>query len=434
MSRIFSFIKKLNLSQSCSLFVASFVFITGLILSFISWSNLNNQLSATQLKSIHQQLQRLTISIAPSLLLHDRISLNVTLQEWTKASEINFIRVLNTSHQAIAEAGQQKKNSIEITQSITQDNLAIGTIKAEANLSTTEVIVSRHLALGLTITVFFTLLAALTTYYTCDRYTGYLAHLSTRVNQWRSDKSIPLSLPEPPSLPELHSVHSAMSEVVEYQGAQDRLASALAQFDQLSTHLHSDLRYAECAILLVQVRNIEDLKKNHDAQVLANTLNEHYQLLTQACKLYGGRLQAVAGGGSVALFGLSKQDAMHAVFAAQLFLGSISEQVNDRPTIEYGLAGHLGKIVRSTTQPEHHLMSDNLEWTASLLANANPAQLCISQSLHNKVVDNQQATWLEAHSLTNFNSEQESTWQLKSLSEKQQALINRQIRHITSTL
>ena len=114
MSRIFSFIKKLNLSQSCSLFVASFVFITGLILSFISWSNLNNQLSATQLKSIHQQLQRLTISIAPSLLLHDRISLNVTLQEWTKASEINFIRVLNTSHQALAEAGQQKKNSIEI--------------------------------------------------------------------------------------------------------------------------------------------------------------------------------------------------------------------------------------------------------------------------------------------------------------------------------
>src|SRR5690554_222752 len=98
-----SFKEKPNLSQSCGLFVAALVLITGLILSFLSWSNLNKQLHTTHLNSAQQQLQRLAIAIAPSLLLQDRISLNITLQEWTKASDINFIRVLNNSHQARSE-------------------------------------------------------------------------------------------------------------------------------------------------------------------------------------------------------------------------------------------------------------------------------------------------------------------------------------------
>src|SRR5690554_7123924 len=77
---------------------------------------------------------------------------------------------LNSSHVRISYAVfcLKKKN-----------NLSIGTITAAANLRPTEVTVSRHFALGLPFTVFFTLLAALTSYYPCDPSSRYLAHFST---------------------------------------------------------------------------------------------------------------------------------------------------------------------------------------------------------------------------------------------------------------
>src|SRR5690554_3509159 len=162
-----SFKEKPNLSQSCGLFVAALVLITGLILSFLSWSNLNKQLHTTHLNSAQQQLQRLAIAIAPSLLLQDRISVNITLQEWPKASDINSIGLLNNSHQAIAEAGQHARISTAISQHIAKDNLSICTIKAKIKFTKSDAITSRHLALVLTITSLFTLLSGLVSYIIC---------------------------------------------------------------------------------------------------------------------------------------------------------------------------------------------------------------------------------------------------------------------------
>ena len=74
-----SFKERLTLSQSCSIFVATTVLVTGLMLSLLSYSNLNKQLHSSSLQNAQQQLQRLTLAIAPSLLLQDRISININL-------------------------------------------------------------------------------------------------------------------------------------------------------------------------------------------------------------------------------------------------------------------------------------------------------------------------------------------------------------------
>lgn len=437
------FKEKPTLSQSCSLLVATIVLITGLMLSFISWSNLNKQLHTTHLNSAQQQLQRLAIAIAPSLLLQDRISLNITLQEWTKASDINFIRVLNNSHQAIAEAGQHLTIATEISQHIAQDNLSIGTIKGEVNFNKKNKITSRHLALGLTITAFFTLLSALATYFICEHYFNYLRQLILNLNLWRLDKSQLLALPSAPSLPELSDLHQAVTDLSKHQQIQSAFDEASRQFGLSQPTTAKNLEYRTCSLLFIQIQNFEELQSELSTQALTELLNRYYQLLQQACKLYGGRIEPYAGNGALALFGLHTQDpqqaAMHAIYSAQLFLGIIKHkrEQNDSAFIDFRLACHWGDVLltpQTNTAGQQQFFGDNLHWGSLLASNSDGSRLLISQSLFDKIGDNKQADWLPGNPITGLFGQPEDTWWLSSLEQKQQALIQRQIRHIATIL
>ncbi len=441
-----SFRGKPNLSQSCSLFVATLVLITGLILSFLSWSNLNKQLHSNHLQSVQQQLQRLTIAIAPSLLLQDRISININLQEWSRASELNFIRVLNTNHQAIAEAGQHLAKSIEINHPITQDNLAIGSIKAEVDFSKTNTIVTRQLALGLTITALFTLFSALVSYLICEYYFGYLQQLTAQHKLWCADKNQALTLPAPPKLPELIDIHEVVSSLVDHQQLKSESNDAIQQFGLLQSLEQKKLKYHSCALLFIEIKNLEQLQLTLSAQELTDLLNRYYQLLAQASKLYGGRLERYAGNGVVALFGLQSPDtqqaAMHALYAAQLFLGIIERKHQHDDSahfVDFRLASHWGNVLlapinNSNTRKHHELVSDSLRWAAHLAHNSENLRILISQALYEQISDNKQASWLPGCAVTDLHGNSQATWWLDALEQKQQALIQRQISHIASIL
>lgn len=438
-----SFRGKLNLSQSCSLFVATLVLITGLILSLLSWSNLHKQLHANHLQSVQQQLQRLTIAIAPSLLLQDRISININLQEWTKASELNFIRVLNTNHQAIAEAGQHRAKSAVINHSITQDNLAIGSIRAEINFSKTSNIVSRHLGLGLTITAFFTLFSALVSYLICERYFRYIRRLTLQFKLWQTDKTQPITLPSPPKLPELCDLHNAVVNLSEHNQLQSKRNNAVQQFGLAQPIETKQLQYHSCALLFIEIKNLNELQMSLSAQELTDLLNRYYQLLAQACKLYGGRLERYAGNGVVVLFGLqpnnTQQAAMHALYTAQLFLGIAKHkrQQADAHFVDFRLACHWGDVLLApianlSTTSHHELIGDTLHWASHLAHNSEDLRLLISQSLYEQVGDSKQASWLPGNEVSDLHGCRQATWWLDALEQKQQTLIQRQIRHITT--
>lgn len=444
-----SFKEKPNLSQSCGLFVAALVLITGLILSFLSWSNLNKQLHTTHLNSAQQQLQRLAIAIAPSLLLQDRISLNITLQEWTKASDINFIRVLNNSHQAIAEAGQHLTSATEISQHIAQDNLSIGTIKAEINFSKSDAITSRHLALGLTITALFTLLSGLVSYLLCEHYFNYLRRFTLQFKLWQADNNQQLVLPPAPQLPELNQLHQTISQLVEHQQQQASLDDALQLFGLSQPSVTKQLSYQSSALLFIEIKNIDELHSTLSPKELTEVLKRYNQLLVQACKLYSGRLEHYCGNGVVAVFNTASnnnlsasaaQTAMHSLYAAQLFIGIVEQQrlQPNAPFVDFRLAGHCGEVLLpQATEPEtdkHYLFSDSLHWASCLADQTEDLRLIVSQALFDQVGDNQQASWQPAKEVTDLYGDSQNSWYLQALEEKQQALIQRQIRHITTIL
>lgn len=449
-----SFKEKLNVSQSCAIFVAAMVLITGLILSLLSWSNLNRQLHSSSLQNGQQQLQRLALVIAPSLLLQDRISINVNLQEWSNASEINYIRVLNSSRQTIAEAGQHLVASTEVSQPITQDNLAIGTIKAEINLNQTKTLVSRYLALGLTITAFFTLLSGLISYFLCEYYFKYIHQLIHKVNRWQEDTEQELQLPSTPNLPELNDLHHVITKLAAHQQQQQECAAAIQQFGSINEYgsytdeqkvQQKQLQYHSCSLFFIEIKNLNELQNTLSAQALTDLLNGYYQLLMQAAKLYGGRLERYAGNGVVVLFGLqannAEQAAMHALYAAQLFLGIIAHKRKEAGAVlvDFRLACHWGDVllapITNTNMPSHHqLISDTLHWASHLAHNSEDLRLLISQTLHEQVKHNNKVSWEEGSDVSDLHGHSQVTWWLQSLEEKQQSLIQRQIRHITTVL
>lgn len=443
MSKKFSFKEKLNLSQSCSLFVAMLVLMTGLVLSFLSWSNLDKQFHTANLQGAQQQLQRLTITIAPSLLLQDRVSININLHEWLKASELNFIRVLNSNRQVIAEAGRHATNSLEISQSITQDNLAIGTIVGEVNFHETNTIVRRHLALGLTITAFFTLLSVLVSYFLCERYFNYIRQLADQLNLWGANKSQPLELPLPPKLPELNSIHQGLHNLFEQQQQQLDCNDTIGLFGLTEPIAPHSLQYHTCALLFIQIENLKHLQTALSASELSTLLNRYYQLLQQAAKLYGGRLERYAGNGVVVLFGLQSQHsataAMHSLYAAQLFLGIIEQQhqQTDAQFVDFRLACHWGDVLLPTaasegSQSHYELTSDSVQLAARLAHASEHSRLLISQALYEQISDNKQASWLQGNELSDLYGHNQATWRLEQLEQKQKSLIERQIKHITS--
>lgn len=437
-----SFKEKPNLSQSCGLFVAAFVLITGVVLSLLSWSNLNKRLQADHLQNAQQQLSRLTIAIAPSLLLQDRISLNVSLQEWTKASDIHFIRVLNTNHQAIAEAGQQQAHSTELSRSITQDNLAIGTIKAEMNFDAINAIVARHLALGLTLTAIFTLLSGLISYLVCEHYFSYLRRFILQFRVWQADPKRPLVLPAPPQLPELNDLHQAVEQLTTHTQQENDLAEATQLFDLQQPLTIAELKYQPAAFIVINIANLAELKERLSPAVLTQLLQRYHSLFVQANKLYGGRLERYQGNGLVALFpGKSndEQAALHSFYAAQLMLGLIEQQRLEPNAcfVDFRLAGHWGDVLAPAEVPTgshytHDVLGDSLHWASCLTTETAALRLRISQALYHFTHHDQPVSWLAADSTTDFNGNPEPTWYLDALEEKQQALIQRQIRHITT--
>lgn len=448
-----TFKEKLSLSQGCSIFVATAVLIAGLILSLLSWSNLNKQLHHNDLNNAQQQLKRLTLAIAPSLLLQDRVSININLQEWSHASDINFIRVLNTSRQTIAEAGRHLTNSTEVSHTITQDNLAIGTIKAEINFNKTKLLVSRHLALGLTITAFFTLLCGLVTYGLCEHYLKYLHKLIYQLNQWQQTTTDDLQLPPTPGLPELRNLHQAVASLAKHQRQQQDKNAAIQQFGSLAfdekvtapSANKEQLQYHSCSLLFIEIYNLKELQNTLSAQALTDLLNNYHQLLMQTAKLYGGRLERYAGNGVVVLFGLQSNDttqaAMHALYAAQLFLGIIEHKRKEAGAalVEFRLACHWGNVLLApmlnTQAGNHHeLVSDTLHWASHLAHNSEDLRLLISQALYEQVKQSDQASWQQGAEVSDLHGQSQATWWLAALEEKQQSLIKRQIRHITTIL
>lgn len=439
----FTQVKKLTFSQGTGLAMAAIVLITGLLICLLSWIELSNQLQQKSLQDAQRQLQRLAVTLTPSLLGQDRISLNITLKEWQLGEELYGLQVFNNNQQLLAENGRLPSHARDISQVITQDNLAIGSIRASLNPDTHQSITQRYLTLGLLATVLCALLAGLASWMLSEYFFAYLHRFANAVDEWQSMPNSELKLPPTPKLPQLAQLHHAFEHCAEQQLKHLDIEQAVEQFAGNAKTQALAAQYQSCALLFVEIDNLKELQKNLSASELINTLNRYYWLLVQAAKLYHGRLERYAGNGAVILFGTDKQkeaaaNSLHCLYAAQLFLGLVDKEgtQNDLPFIDFRLAAHFGEVllapIADLEPGRYDLVGDTLHWAAHLANMSTEHKLLVSDAFHTQLSERHQVTWESGLEVQDLHGNRQKTWWLEALPEKQQKLINRQIAQLST--
>lgn len=443
--RIVSLIgRKLNVSQICGLTAGCLVLLSGILLSSLTYSNLRSQLETRLQQDAQRQLQRLTVAVAPSLLKQDRISLNLTLSEWTKGPEITSIQVLNTDQQVIAESGRNETSSLELSQPVTQDNVAAGLLRATLDLSSAAQSARHYLALGLIASGLSALLAALLCYQLAERGMRYLRQLTTSLTNWQNNDK-PLQLPPVPRIQELAVIHSELNKVSQREQHQRAMEEALGRFVYgQPAEPNRLLRYHECALLFIEIQDLEILQNHLSADELSSVLNHYHRLLSHAAKLYNGKLDRYLGDSVVMMFGVgrpsgSPHEALHCLYAAQLFLGLIAHQhehEHKHLSVEFRLAAHWGNVllapITHEEKTECSLIGDTVHWASNLAANSEEQRLLVSQDLIDHLPEDNAISWEEGPLVSDLHGREQSSYWLTRLPEKNQSLIQRQIKHITA--
>lgn len=435
-----SFRQKLNISQASGLFVALMILITGLIISGLTYNQQRSHGLASIKLQTQLQLQRLSLALAPSLLRQDRVSLNLTLNEWQKGQEIRAIRILNTDREVLAETGRFL-NSLElITQTITQDNLAIGLLQASIDDSAAENDARRYFSFSLLASALIALIGALITYQLADRLFLYLRRLPGKLTSWQQGETLEL---EEPALSDFSELHNCLIEISTQEQQRRAVEQALQQFICDDNNNPSDnYRYQDCAMLYIEIQELEVLQSRLTANELSILLNQYHKLLNQAAKLYNGKLDRFQGDGIVMLFGLPKndeQDARHCLYAAQLFLGLIAhirESDSKILPLEFKIAAHHGPVLLAPVGDDSHiqgsLIGDTIHWSAQLAQSGEEDRLLVSQQLLNHIENSDEIDWQSGPLVNDLHGKEEPSYWLNTLPEKNQSLIQRQIKHITA--
>lgn len=421
-----------NTSQGSGLLAALLILVSGLLISVFSYTQLHQQLSQQQQRDIEQQMQRLATALAPALLREDRISLNLTLSDWQHDRGIESIRVLNPDQQLVAEVGRSHSQSDSLRQIITRDDRVLGHLHANINHRHAHQMARRYLSLGLMATAFLAVLAGLAIYQLTEYLLRYLQQLSATLEHW--DEQTPLALPNAPHLPELQSLHRAIEGVATRHEQKLSVQSALNQF--ISHNSTSAIaHYQHCAMLYIELSNLAELQRSLTAGELSERLNKTYARLNQAAKLYDGKLDRYLGDGIVMIFGLSHsspQSALHCLHAAQLFLGLNS--ISQPNPLKVRLAAHWGPVLMTSGLDEHGIQSslvgDSLHWAARLARHNDSGHVVASAPLKACLDPSLTIHWQAGPCIDDWHGIQQRSFQLDALSDKTEALIQRQMKHI----
>ncbi|UTW47568.1 adenylate/guanylate cyclase domain-containing protein [Bacterioplanoides sp. SCSIO 12839] len=441
MTKFRSMWQKLNLSQVCGLFAAGLILITGLSIGLLTYQHQLSQAEGTLRTNAALQLQRLALTLAPSLLNEDRVSLNLTLNEWQLDHSIPAIRILNPQQQLIATSGRFSQQGERIYQEITQDNLAIGTLQANLDTSSATNAARRYLSISLFISALLASLGAWISYHLTEKNLKFLRQLPEQLKEWKDGETLAISQPDSA---EFLPLYQALTDISEQEQQRRMLKQALDQFiNNDNQHDHStDFCYQNCALLYVEILDLEVLQSRLSAQELSTLLNHYHRLLSQAAKLYNGKLDRFQGDGIVMLFGMpgpDQQNMVHSLYAAMLFLGLVDyirENNHQLLPLEFRIAAHYGPILLAPIGEEQNiqgnLIGDTIHWAARLAQSGEERRLLVSQSMLDKVKDIPDLQWQEGHEVADLHGCTQYSYWLDKLPEKNQSLIKRQIKHIVA--
>lgn len=431
----------LNTSQRAGLLAALMVLIAGVILSANTYINLYEQLEAEQAEESQRQLQHLAALLTPSLVRDDRISLNLSLDEWENGPALIAIRVKNLDGLPLASKGEINTDLTLMPYPIRQDEILYGELEGYVSATPITMSVNRNGALSLLITAALTLIAGLVAWLIGERQSRYLRQLEGRLTSWRDGDE--LKLPMGPDSPDLQSLHNVLGDISKREQQRRALEQALGQFMQPDENPFPDpMKYYDSAMLFIEIQDLNVLQQRLSAEELTNTLNQYHRLLSHAAKLYNGKVDRYLGDGVVMLFGVPNRDrnaAMHCLYAARLFSGLVNHLHEHNANIlplEFNIAAHWGPVLMAPLQDgvstQYSLIGDAVHWAYHLATRSEERRVLASQTLIEMLEDGHDIIWNEGPVVKDLHGGVQHTYWLNQLPNKTESLIKRQIKHITS--
>ena len=422
--------------------------LVGLPITRASISQLENQ----------AELLRTTLSkqassqAADAIFSQDLLSLNVILANLTDHPDISYGAVYSLNNDIIAEHGNSDSLHSKPL-SIRYQNEVIGLLDVQLNNSELNQASMRLYALWAILSTLLTLFN-LAVGWVLGRWIS--RRILTTANQISLLEQEKLTQVTQHKVGELSDLSAALFSYHKQQQAKTAMNQALNQFmtpgavnsqQALNRPLAEESTgqsYRHSAILFLDFVDLSRVQATMAPQELAQLLNQYYFFIHQAAKLYNGSVDKFVGDGVMVLFGIpqaDEKDAFHGVCTGLLIIGLLqkfnahrSEQ--NLPIIEFQLGLHSGMVLAGPLGDSENLnytaVGDAI-YTAQRICHASSSnRLLISKEVVNAKALGSQLKLCSHSSITTQDNESLGTYWANELSANCQALIERQVSHISA--
>ncbi|MEY8248511.1 MAG: adenylate/guanylate cyclase domain-containing protein [Bermanella sp.] len=428
-----------------------------LVLSLLAILIVALPIAHTAVQQLEQQASQLrntlskqtSLQASAAIFSQDLLSLNVILATLVEHPHIAYAAVYSLDNEVIAEQGQAIKTPSKPMSIQYQDEI-IALLEVRLDEHPLQTAILRIYGLLGILSLLFTILCS-TGGWWLGTALGHKLRTSQRdIEQLGSDDR-PTTLH---SWGELSQLSSALQQHRQQQVAEQAMQVALSQFMTPNVNDNASLNYeqpelpdgyAHAAILFIDFVDLAAAQRQMPPQALAALLNQYYFFIHQAARLYNGSVDKYLGNGVMVLFGIPQQDdkdCFHGVCSALLLIGLLKQfnktrQDQQQPTIEFQLGLHTGPVLAGTFGDRDSLayatLGEAIHVAARLCRQGQANRLLLSKQVIDEGKLGGQLIISKHQSILGSQPEQSiDTFWVDNLTPNYQALIERQIQHISA--
>lgn len=435
-----------------------FVLLFTVLLSVTSWLTWNQLDIHVRSDLIHQYraivnttAEQAAQTAKPLIQANDRLSLQVYAKESIEKRQLDSITFYSPSQEILAYANRKNVASISkrVTSSseITANDTTLGSVTVVLSTDPIEEVLNQTTSQIILISVAVWILGIIlmrSLFHIYEMKVSALAHRIRVPQRENTDKRSFLELE--PLENEVNAFQQKMLAQQELDNNLSRLLNpqSLNQAAKESINREADanelsVRSCYSSVLYVKALGFENINSSLSKRDSARLISEYVNLLQQAAKLYNGFVQVQANGLTI-IFGAPQKmegHCLHAVCAAS-FLYRLLNNYNQqrlslsKPLLKFQIAIHSGDVFCFDTpeQASMAIFGDIIFEAAQLASLAKPGQILLSEQsrkepdLESKVVCKGPYSLGSQKSLL--------VYQVSSLEESYDQLIERQVKHIAS--
>ncbi|GLQ30615.1 hypothetical protein GCM10007876_10930 [Litoribrevibacter albus] len=420
------------------------------ISSWLIWNQLDIHVRSDlihQYKSIVKTTTEQAAQTAkPLIQANDRLSLQVYAKESIEKRQLDSITFYSPSQEILAYAN--RKNAAHISQrvtsstQITSDDVTLGSVTVVLSTEPIESVLNQTTNQIILISLAVWILGIILLRSLFHVYDVKVSSLAQRIkNPQKSTPEASGFLELKPLEVELHEFEQKILDQQELSSNLNQLLNnqALQQVSKESENPELSVQTRTSSILYVKAMGLDTMSLTLSKKESARLISEYVNLLQQAAKLYNGFVQVQANGLTV-IFGAPQtmnDHCLHAVCAASFLyrlLNNYNQQrhTQSKPLLKFQIAIHSGDVhcFNTPEQASMAIFGDAIFEAAQLASMARPGQILLSEEarkqpdLENKVV---------CKGPYNLGNQQGLlVYQVSSLEENYDQLIERQVKHISS--